>query len=507
MDPESSYDGCVIAFCYLPEQNSVYSGPFQELAQELHLQKLQLVLFTSTYDKPFFQESKDTDFEFIEYNIPLRLSDYGTSDIYPYAHIVFNGIGAVRTKILAVEKAWENGQHRELKTTSLLGHANLLSAESFWLETFNTLLPRAVLTWGSTTSLSMLIRQICLEQCIPVHMIERGVLPDSLTMESGAQFALSDLYDLEFAEPDSENYTFEDYAQAIGNLLNKYPATTVAVPQTSSLPSPEKKHVLFLGSYTLAAGAYPPAFHSIAIQNYAYKNQEEVFELVSNFCSQNEIPFYAKSHPADLIQCNHPKLLNNSSIDELVAWADVVVCMHTNVTIRVLASNKFCILCAPSYLHNRGVAYQAENAAALVNQLHLTMQLSSPPEAQIAARKQFLRYFFKRRHFVPINRVSSIAPQSFADIAVKLGRYPHAHDPTGHSSFGSAQWEDYKRVLEKWGTSSYKNLLWQKEKEVLNLKLQDLQDTVSLMRLQQRALRRSLPFRILKKVYQLLKRP
>lgn len=235
-------------------------------------------------------------------SVPLSFRQYASIPKSKHYRAIGFPFGIPVGKAVCAEAAWA-GAPSQAGQQDLIDGAE--AAVGFWLQLLESQPISMVLRWGATSSVSVLLREICEATGLPFLTLERGIFDKSLLVSHDGQWATSDLAtvpalwmalnrDLHsngeitsdcryvFAKDDAEDSReverFEEWrAQQSGKVA------------------------LFLGDFDLGAGLRPPGWFSSYCQSPVFDSSERAATFLRETASQCRFSLIIKSHPATMV--------------------------------------------------------------------------------------------------------------------------------------------------------------------------------------------------------------
>lgn len=260
----------------------------------------------------------------------------------------------------------------------------------FFSELVRCVQPVAGLVWGDGLPQSLLLRRVFQQQGVPSFVVERGLLPDTLMLESEGTGVDSDLNgDPELAAAVMKSTDLGDLVGKAryfaGSKIAKYAPTSrdSAEDLRTRLRLKGKRVLSFFGQHDPASGLVPrdaaatrrsPAFTSVS---------NALTALVEASVSDENLVVLFKPHPADptdyraLVGSEQVQIVSGVPSQALFEVSDVIAAMTSTVQFEALWYGKPLLLLARSQLSGKGIAYEVEHQSDLANTLRRALVRAS----------------------------------------------------------------------------------------------------------------------------------
>jgi hypothetical protein len=241
-----------------------------------------------------------------------------------------------------------------------------------------TLDPGYVLTWDSTCPLAIITQDLCHKGGWPVQTLERGLLPETLMIESRGIQAFSDLRTHWMAQEIPESAYDDDAFERIRAFYldrkpQKYDQPSFnggGAELREELKLGDKKAVVFLGQYD-PCGCAPPESQMRRGHSPIFRSTEDTLMnlcLVLQYNRETELIF--KPHPLDASPYTQAReegvrILKDVNVHALIDLADVVVAQFTTLQFEAALYDKPVVLAARSAWWGRGATYEVHQREGL----------------------------------------------------------------------------------------------------------------------------------------------
>jgi hypothetical protein len=329
---------------------------WSELARLLAKSQVQLVMLsTAPSDRPL---------PFPVIQIPFLLRDYVTH----FPHLRPNGaqLTAQDWELLEADSQRASGAYAPADAM-----AGLFTCRKMMENLLKILEPGYVLTWDSTCPLAIIVQDLCHKNGWPVQTLERGLLPETLMIESRGIQALSDLRTHWMAQEMPESARDE---AAFERIREYYLARK---PQKYDQPSfngggenlrkqldlGDKKAVVFFGQYDPCGFAPPDSLMRRGHSPVFRSTEDTLISLSAVLRHHPETALIFKPHPLDRnpysSACNGGvQMLKSGNVHALIDLADIVVAQFTTLQFEAALYDKPVVLAARSAWWGRGATYE-----------------------------------------------------------------------------------------------------------------------------------------------------
>jgi hypothetical protein len=355
-----------------------------DLAQELERLGCQLILLSTTLpDSPL--------------PCPVYLHPYLMRDFA----VAFPAL-AERGELSA--SAWELARLRADQSRAPVGYSldqalrGLTAFRAYATELLQRLQPGFVLLADNTLCQTALLHRLCRETDVPVAIYERGLLPETLMLESYGMQAWSDLRTHWLARQmpalDAARYAaIRDYY--LRRKPQKYHQPDFGLGGAAlreQLGLTGKQVVAFLG------GGYEANGHAAPGSNYERlfftgfpTTESALMGLWRLIEKQPGTALVFKPHPLDsqpytVAEIEGVQLVRDVNVHALIEAADVVAAQFTTLQFEAALYDKPVLLLARSAWWGRGAAYEVDSPEALSAQLEAALQRRDWPRHQTNAQ-------------------------------------------------------------------------------------------------------------------------
>jgi hypothetical protein len=232
-----------------------------------------------------------------------------------------------------------------------------------------TLQPGFVLTWDSTSPLARVAHGLCLEAGMPVQSLERGLLPETLMIESRGIQGHSDLrthwlaQEISAAEPSAYERVRSFYVNRKPQKYQQPEFNGGGAQLREEWKLGAKKAVMFFGHYdpcglTPADGAQR-RYHSPAFAS----TEDLLMSLGALLKNSTDCALIFKPHPLDknpyaAAAAQGTRIVNDVNVHALMDLASVVVAQFTTLQFEAALYEKPVLLAGRSAWWGRGATYE-----------------------------------------------------------------------------------------------------------------------------------------------------
>jgi glycosyltransferase involved in cell wall biosynthesis/FMN phosphatase YigB (HAD superfamily) len=276
--------------------------------------------------------------------------------------------------------------------------AGLRACRKVFATVLDTLQPGYVLTWDPTSPLAQMLQSLAREAGLPVLGIERGLLPETLMVESRNLQGYSDLrtHWLAQEKPASaaDPAAYEQIrSYYVSRKPQKYDQPEFGgggngLRQTLGLAG--KKVIVFLGHYD-ACGLVPPDSNQRCYNSPAFASTADALMAVGNILAGNPgMAVVFKPHPQDAhayaaAQASGIHIVRDVNVHALIELADVVATQFTTLQYEAALYEKPVVLLGRSAWWGRQAAYEVDRPADLPAVLEAALQRRDWPTHQANA--------------------------------------------------------------------------------------------------------------------------
>jgi hypothetical protein len=334
-----------------------------ELDQHLEEFGSRLVLLTSATAEP--------PLPFPTISIPFLLRDYAR--LFSGAWAQGGKLSRREAELLCADSSRAHGAYGPEQALP-----GLLTCRRVMEALLETLQPGYVLTWDSTSPQAVILRALCAETSIPVQSLERGLLPETLMVESRGIQGHSDLRTHWLAQEMSAS-AFDPAAYErirsyyVQNRPQKYQQPAFgsgAEDLRQTLGLGRKKIVVFFGNYDpcglTPADSIERRYHSPAFAS----TNELLMDLWSFLQKKPDVELIFKPHPIDgdpyaVARIEGVRIVKDVNVHALIELADVVVAQFTTLQFEAALYDKPVVLAGRSAWWGRNAAYEVQERAEL----------------------------------------------------------------------------------------------------------------------------------------------
>ncbi len=352
--------------CFLPNNEDIVET-LNALGEQLSKSNLYLVILTA---------SKYEKLNFLQIRVPFSLKNYAEA----YPHLIFKtGIPSnlieefARTDICWTSKPNTKDIVHKDGVHAAINYANIL---------LEHLKPSVVLLWSSTLSQSILYKSLSELNGIPTYIIERGLLPDTLMIETVGHGGYTDLninFALSNSIKDVDDFTEYDTLKKyyLSKRTTKYDQsdyqTNDAIIEKFSLKN--KKIIVFFLQNDAASGIIPKETNRTKFNLPLFDSMSDAVAMISDFLKdRKEFQLIVKPHPTDLTDYSH---FNNSQIlvtkdihiNNLFEIAELFIGVSSTVLFEAIFYEKPILLLGNCQISNKGCAYEPKNSASVREEL------------------------------------------------------------------------------------------------------------------------------------------
>ncbi len=279
------------------------------------------------------------------------------------------------------------------------GLAGLIACRQVARNLINTLQPGCVLAWDPSSPLATVLREPCLEREIPFTGIERGLLPDTLMMESRGLHAWSDLrthwlaQDLPASARDLSAFErIRDYYLKARPQKYEHPDFEGGgAALRTKLELGSKKVVVVLGQFD-SCGLQPRnspgrRYHSPEFVS----TQDALMGVWAHVENDPSVAVVFKPHPIDqdpyaVAKVEGVQVVRDVNPHALIDLADVVVAQFTTLQFEAALYDKPVVLLGHSAWWGRNAAYEVDRREQLPAVLRAALRREGWEEKRANAR-------------------------------------------------------------------------------------------------------------------------
>ncbi len=290
------------------------------------------------------------------------------------------------------------------------GLAGLFACRKFYAGLLETLQPSYVLTWDPSSPQAQILQTLAREASLPVQGIERGLLPETLMIESRSIQGYSDLrthwlaHGTSSSAADSEAYgKIRDYYLA--GKPQKYDQPEFgkggeALRQILGLAG--KKVIVFLGHYD-ACGMAPKNSNQRRYNSPVFESTADALASVGDTLARDPgVAVVFKPHPIDadpyvLAGIQGIRTVRDVNVHALIDMADVVVAQFTTLQFEAALYDKPVVLLGRSAWWGRNAAYEVNSKGELISTLQAALTRKNWP-TRLANAQAFLAWTMEHFH-------------------------------------------------------------------------------------------------------------
>jgi hypothetical protein len=355
---------------------------------------IRLVLLSST--------TSEEPLPFPVISIPYLLRDF--VGMFPAAG---NGghVSAGDLELLQADSARAN--HSYAPNDALAG---LFACRTFLANLLDTLQPGYVLTWDTTSPLAQILQSLAREAGLPVQGLERGLLPETLMIESRGIQGYSDLRTHWLAQDIPEAAANPAAFERIRNYYLSSKPQKYAQPEfgnggsalRQNLGLNGKKIIAFLGHYD-AGGLVPKNSNQRRYNSPVYDSTAEALTAVGDILARDtNVAVVFKPHPMDsdpyvLANIQGIRVVRDVNVHALIDMADAVVAQFTTLQFEAALYDKPVVLLGRSAWWGRNATYEVNSKAELLPALQAALTRKNWP-ARSANARAFLTWTMEQFH-------------------------------------------------------------------------------------------------------------
>jgi hypothetical protein len=329
------------------------------LDQHLEANGCRLVLMTSAIPKQ--------PLPFAVIPIPFLMRDYPQQ--YPKAAEGDTLMSSADLRLLEVERVRDGG--RFPAGEALRG---LIACRKLVASVFETLQPSYVLTWESSSPLAQITAALARNAGIPVQAFERGLLPETLAVDSMGLQAWCDMRMNWLAQIPTANANDEGGYQKIREYYLRNKPKKYDQPDfgeggqklRETLGLKNKKVVVFFGGGFEASALLPrPSNHHRHHLAAFSSTNEALLRLWAILEKDPNATLIFKPHPLDvdpyaIAKVQGVKIVNDVNVHALMDLADVVAVQFTTLQFEAALYEKPILLLARSAWWGRNATYEVD---------------------------------------------------------------------------------------------------------------------------------------------------
>ncbi len=333
--------------------------------------------------------------------ISFLLRDYARN--YPGALAQGGSISTADLELLENDSARAEGCYPPADAS-----AGLIACRNFVSTLLTTLRPSHVLAWDSTSPLAAVLQAAALQHNLPFHAIERGLLPETLGVESRGIFASSDLrshwlaQDIPAAEPAAYEKIRSYYLQHKPQKYDQPAFGGGGAEVRERLGIGNRKVLVFFGHYD-ACGLAPKSggqrrYHSPAFSS----TQEALMAVWAEVEKDPDVALIFKPHPIDrdpyaVAKIEGVHVVRDENPHALIDLADAVIAQLTTLQFEAALYDKPVVLMGASAWSGRNATYEVNSREDLRPALRAALKRTDWKDVSANARA-FLTWSMENFH-------------------------------------------------------------------------------------------------------------
>ncbi|BBF81386.1 hypothetical protein [Asticcacaulis excentricus] len=413
---------CVFTTCFLGAPDPVYDA-FSTLGHYLRQYGVELVLFSCRGDFSAYDG-------FTLYRIPFSLRENG--QLFQHA-VSASGpalSGAMLQELMTLDREWVGDD------TPFAAEVYIQRAFTYWQKAVEILRPCAVISWGTTAPFSRLMMRLGQLNQLPLYVMERGWLQDTLglTVLGQGHMAnictdISRLYD-DVPEEGQKEHWAQIHSYYTHTRHQHYPSHNQSIADETVIRLREQSglKILYLGSNDAGGGnSLKGVNQSERASTWASTSYNAAAELAAAIEQLDmECQLWIKPHPSTDFRLPEGSLggqidyFRTENVQQLVEMADLVVTLGSTAQIYGLLYDKPFLVMGNSILMGRRIAYEALSREDLLPSLKQALARESLSE-RLAAGKALVT----RMYLGDVIGLNSEVPTRLkvADLASFLARF------------------------------------------------------------------------------------
>jgi hypothetical protein len=351
------------------------------LDQQLEANGSRLVLLTSAMP--------EEPLPFATIPIPFLLKDYATH--FPNAIEDNATVTAADFKLLEIDRVRGGGRFPAGD-----GLRGLFACKKFIASVLEALQPGYVLTWDSSSPLAMIVASQARTAGIPIQAFERGLLPDTMAVDSMGLQAWSDMRMNWMAQIPTANARDEGAYNRIRDYYLRNKPKKYDQPDfgeggktlRQSLGLGDKKVVVFFGGGFEASAMLPRPSNHLRHHLPAFgSTNDALLNLWAILEKDPKATLVFKPHPLDtdpyaIAKVQGVKVVTDVNVHALMDLADVVVAQFTTLQFEVAFYEKPLLLLGRSAWWGRRATYEVDRPEDLRATLTNALARKEWPERQ-----------------------------------------------------------------------------------------------------------------------------
>lgn len=234
-----------------------------------------------------------------------------------------------------------------------------------------TVQPDLLICWNPYSAAHGLLGVAAQQMGIPVGGMDWGLLPQTFIVDPKGTLASSLVFNRRIAYTNAEELLRagnQVYTGLKDTSISLYAQASKPLPEVLQITNPAKTRILLIGIDELDSGAIPdtdpdrrgllPFHESNKAAGLAFAAADSDFQVI------------IKPHPSHNYLKDDRQLAENCWVlninpEELITWADVVVCSGSKMEISVLLKNKPLVNVGAGLLYNKGCTYEVHQPGEL----------------------------------------------------------------------------------------------------------------------------------------------
>jgi hypothetical protein len=323
-----------------------------------HLEEFgsRLVLMTSAMP--------EEPFPFPVISIPFLLRDYAGQ--FPHAGDAGGNVSTGDMELLQADSIRANNAYPPGEALE-----GMFACRKLLSTVLDVLRPGYVLTWDPTSPLAHLLQPLAREAGLPVQGIERGLLPETLMVESRSLQGYSDLrthwlaQEMPPSNPPACERIRSYYLSRKPQKYNQPEFGGGGGVLRQSLGLEGKKIIVFLGHYD-ACGLAPRNGNHRRYHSPAFDSTGDALMAVGDILAKNPcVAVVFKPHPLDgdsyaVAKIQGVRIVRDVNVHALIEMADVVVAQFTTLQFEAALYEKPIVLMGRSAWWGRNATYEVD---------------------------------------------------------------------------------------------------------------------------------------------------
>jgi hypothetical protein len=322
--------------------------------------------------------------------ISFLLRDYARN--YPGAWAEGGAVSSQDFELLENDCARGEGRYSTAEAAP-----GLIACRNFAATLLKTLRPGCVLAWDSTSPLAAILRALSHERGLPFQTLERGLLPETLAVESRGIFGYSDLRTHWLAQnlPTANEAAYERIrSYYLAKKPQKYEQPAFGgggAELRERLGLRSKNIIIFLGHYD-ACGLEPQASNQRRYHSPEFPSTKDALMAVWAHVEKDpDLALIFKPHPIDkdpyaIAKVEGVQVVRDVNPHALIDLADVVVAQFTTLQFEAALYDKPVVLLGHSAWWGRNAAYEVDRREQLPAVLRAALRRDGWKEKQANAR-------------------------------------------------------------------------------------------------------------------------